>query len=520
MTEIQEVLYQYYKGISIKQITQSLGMARNTVREIIRLAQGFGLKAKQGAESELEHLAEQVRQARHRPCMIEGTIQALLGTYHEQLKAWWKSPYMTATQMTRLLGETHQVTVNDRSMRRYVARHFKEVDAPKATVHLETPPGNQGQVDFGYAGMMKDPISQKMRRAYAFVLTLSYSRHRFVRFVFRQDVQTWIDCHIRAFHFFGGAPKTLILDNLKAGVLSPDIYDPTLNRSYAELERHYGFVADPAKVRTPQHKGKVERSVTIVRQQVLAGRTFKDSEEANAYALQWSRHEIAHRVTRTTGQTPWERFEQAEKASLVPLPLEDYEYSLWQEGKVHHDHHIVFQGSFYSVPSDYIGETVWIRATQRLVEVFLEAKRIKLHVRTYEKGQWVTDKADYPEGARIFLSKDADTCLQEAQAIGSSAHAFLSQILKRPTLVSQRKAQAILRLADAYGKQRLEAACERSLAFDNLSYRSLKRILVQALDQKSRHEEEKKTLARCSLRESSYLRHPQEFVPLSQEACL
>lgn len=105
-------------------------------------------------------------------------------------------------------------------------------------------------------------------------MTLSYSRHKFVRFVFRQDIDTWLDCHERAFAFFGGVPQRIILDNLKSGVIKPDIYDPTLNRAYADMERHFGFVADPARVRTPKHKGKVERAVPIVRKHLLAGRIF------------------------------------------------------------------------------------------------------------------------------------------------------------------------------------------------------------------------------------------------------
>lgn len=129
------------------------------------------------------------------------------------------------------------------------------------TVRLETSPGEQAQVDFGQVTLN---LGETRKRVWAFVMTLSYSRHRFVRFVERQDVQTWLDCHIRAFEFFGGATRTVVLDNLKAGVVKADLYDPTLNRAYQELERHYGFV-DPAKVRTPEHKGKVKRSMPTVR---------------------------------------------------------------------------------------------------------------------------------------------------------------------------------------------------------------------------------------------------------------
>lgn len=128
-------------------------------------------------------------------------------------------------------------------------------------MRIETPAGEVAQVDFGSVGLMYDPESKRMRKAWAFIMTLCYSRHRFVRFVFRMDSANWIDCHIRAFEFFGGVPGSVVLDNLKPGVIKPDIYDPMLNRGYADLERHYGFVVDPAKVRSHKIKGSLVRNL-------------------------------------------------------------------------------------------------------------------------------------------------------------------------------------------------------------------------------------------------------------------
>ncbi len=276
-------------------------------------------------------------------------------------------------------------------------------------------PGRQAQVDFCYVGMMIDPLTHKQRKAYAFIMVLSHSRYRFVRFVFRQDIANWIDCHIRAFHFFGGVPETVMLDNLKAGVLKADIYDPVFNRSYGELERHYGFVCDPNKVKTAQHKGKVERSVKLVRQQLLAGRSFEDIEQVNAGALHWCRHEIANQVTRTTGRTPWELFTDQEKATLKPLPATDYERALWQEVKVHLDQQVMLEGSYYSVPTSYIGQALWLRTTQRMVKIYEDTQKIKSHIRATNRGQWITDPQDYPMHKQDFLTKDKDYCVQQAQ---------------------------------------------------------------------------------------------------------
>jgi transposase len=499
--------------MSERKIANSLGISRNTLRTILSQAQQVGL-TRSSKELDLPEITGPLFKLRERNKRVPGSAHTYFTTHHEQIKTWLLVPSMTATQMMRLLSEEGK-TASESSLRRYIRKHFPSSSSSESTVHLKTQPGHQAQVDFASVGLMKDPVTQKMRKAYAFIMTLSHSRYRFVRFVFGQNIKTWIDCHIRAFHFFGGITETIMPDNLKSAIQSADFYDPILNRTYGELEKHYGFVCDPTKVRTPRHKGKVERSVTLVRQQVLAGRCFKDSEEANAYALHWCRYEIALRPTRTTGRAPWEMFIQEEKALLKPLPLQDYECPLWQELKVHRDHHVVFEGSFYSVPTCYIGKIVWLRASERVIEIYLDHQKIKTHVRTHSRGQWVTDQQDYPPYARGFLEKDKDYCLKQAQSIGSSTHQFLSQVLKRPSLVQQRKAQAILRLEEKYGSQRLEAACQRALSFDNDSFRSLKGILVQGLE--AEHIQKEQQTKNVLPRQASYLRQSHEFQPLTQQ---
>ena len=182
---------------------------------------------------------------------------------------------------------------------------------------------------------------------------------------------------------------------------------------------------------------------------------------------------------------------------------------------MHRDHHVVFEGSFYSMPTKYIGQTIWIRASERLVEIYQEHSRVKVHPRSSTKGVWVTDPQDYPPQARAFFDQDKDQCLIKAHQIGTSSHTFLKKVLRQPTLVNRRKAQAILRLSDRYGPTRLEDACQRALSFGNLSYRCLKRILSQDIEAGSSSAIQTK---RCLSKESSYLRLPHEFVTFPQEA--
>ncbi len=346
MVEVKEVIYQWRQGISKSGIARSLGMARNTVKMIIKHAKKLGL----GEESD-EVVIEKVNALHYPPNSNSkpGSIQAYISQQHGQIVDWLSIPDMTIVQMVRLFKKGGH-SISETSLRRYL-KGAQLLPNQKVTVHLITQAGDQGQVDFGYVGLMWDTKKERKRKAYAFVMTLSHSRYRFVRFVFHQDTKTWVDCHIRAFSFFNGVPKSILLDNLKAGIIRADIYDPTLNRTYAELERFYGFVADPAKVRKPAHKGKVERSIPIVRQQLIAGCDYININEANKRALQWCKDEIAHVVTRTTGETPATIFFREEQAVLLKLPVQVFDCPEWQEAKVHRDHHIVFSRSFYSVPT-------------------------------------------------------------------------------------------------------------------------------------------------------------------------
>ena len=328
---------------------------------------------------------------------------------------------------------------------------------------------------------MYDPVSKKQRKAWAFIMVLSYSRHRFVRFVFTMDIASWVDCHIRAFRFFGRVPSVIVLDNLKRGVIKPDIYDPTLNFAYADLERHFGFVADPARVRSPKLKGKVERMVPVVRQHLLAGRLFKDIQEANKRALSWGRHEIGQQIHGTTKRRPYAVFLKEERAAFQPLPDRPFEIPLWKKCRVHLDHHIVFDKAYYSLPTRYIGKEVWVKGTRKLVEIYDEQERIKTHVRAKTPGQRTTDIHDYPPDKLAYLIATPESCKKKASEYGPFTEELISKVLSVHAMRNMRKAQGILRLGEKHGRKELDQACERALLFGNYRYKSIKTILEKGL---------------------------------------
>lgn len=477
MIEIDEVFFRWQQRQTQAEIARGVGQSRQTVRKYLRLAKQFGL-TRDGDDAQRAQVLAAVRAhlAAESGSSPEGEAQQLLEPHAEQIEHWLGQDDMTMKQVWRLLRQ-RDVTVSYASVKRFIHHHFP-IDPPRVTVRLETPPGRQAQVDFGQVHVC---VGGTRRRLWAFVMTLAYSRHRFVRFIERQDLATWIDCHVRAFAFFGGVPETVLLDNLRAGVVRPDLYDPILNRAYGELERHYGFVADPARVATPRHKGKVERSIPVVRQQLVAGRDYADVADLNTQALRWCRDEVGAQPHGTTQEPPRVRFERDEKPALLPLPATAFDPPTWAEAKVHPDHHVVFQRSFYSVPTRYVGKHVLVRATHRLLEIFHNDELIKTHPRATRRATWVTDEADYPPSAQAHLFAHPQYCRSKAAELGVHVGRMVDTILADHALKNLRKAQAVLRLGDKYGPARLDEACQYLLAFDTTEIRRLKRVLEKGV---------------------------------------
>jgi transposase len=504
MIEQTEMIYRWHRGESQRAISRSLGVSRKTIRRYVNRVKDAGLSQDKPLppDAEIAVLLNQEKKNQHKPCQTP--VQDRLRAHDDELSEWSKDSAISQSQMWRLFQEQHpELQVSLTTFKEYIRQNHRPIEV-KSTLRLVTPPG-QAQVDFGYVGLMFDSVSGKQRKSWAFVMTLSHSRHRFVRFVTQQDVATWNDCHSRAFEFFGGVPQSILLDNLKAGVVKPDLYDPTLNRHYQECERHYGFAADPAKVRSPQHKGRVERCVPVVRGHLLAGRQFVSINEANERALIWCREEIGTQIHGTTKERPIEIFERVDKGNLLPLPAERFEVAHWQQGKVSRDHHVVFNGAYYSVPTRWIGYSVDIRGTERLVQIFYQGELIKTHQPT-KRGTFQSDPKDYPERQRIYLLQTAEVCREKAQEMGKATKEVMGLLLNRETNRNLRKAHKLLRLGTQYGAERLEVVCQQALDYQTLEIS----FFEGALKQPPLVAEENRQPAPGYLREPSYFAHAQE----------
>lgn len=501
---INEVLYMDYKGESQRAIEKSLGISRNSIRKYLKIARKHGYGDKVNANDLIDiatKVSETIYKDKGRTSEIEGELKPV----HKLIEELLQEKYMTHKQIHRKLDKEHNIQVNIRALNRYINKHFQ---VPiKSTVHLETVVGEEAQVDYGYAGLMHG-LDGNLHKTYLFVMTLSHSRHRYVEFVQSQNEESWCQSHINAFEHFGAVPKRIILDNLKAGVIKAHIYDPVLNIAYQELSRFYNFIVDPAKARKPEHKGKVERSVLIAKQQLLAGCDYSDINHSNECAKEWSIHQVGQEICLSTGKKPYEAFIQEDKPSMICLPEKSFDIPQFRTAKVHKNHHVSVLGNYYSVPTDYIGQDVSIRLGLRNVEIYHDFKLIKTHIKLKGKGEWSTDQEDYHVQAKKYLDNTPEVCLKKAKDLNDGIYDYLNELLRVRSNTNLRKAQMVLRLVDIYGEERVGNACIRAFAYDNYEANCIKNILEKDLDSKGTQSCANKVV---DINVSAYIRSPNEY---------
>jgi transposase len=256
---------------------------------------------------------------------------------------------------------------------------------PDTTVPLYFAPAEAAQVDFGAGPKLVDTASGRERRTWCFVMTLSFSRHQYVEFVFDQTIATWLGCHRRAFEWFGRVPFRVIIDNAKCAITRACVHDPIVQRSYAECAEGYGFRIDPCPPADPAKKGIVESGVKYVKRNFLPIRQFRDLADLNAQARQWVMHEAGLRIHGTTREKPLQRFE-VERPLMRALPDVAPDLGVWAQVRVHRDCHVQFEKSLYSVPFRLVGSKLWLRATDTTVTIFSEHHLVAAHPRAQSIG--------------------------------------------------------------------------------------------------------------------------------------
>jgi transposase len=381
-----------------------------------------------------------------------------------------------AAAIWRDLVDDHGFAAGAQSVRRFVRRLRAERGAVReAHPVIETAPGEEAQVDYGGTGpMVRDPATGKYRRMRLFVLTLGFSRKAVRLLTWRSSSETWARMHEQAFRRLGGAPRTIVHDNLKEGVLAPDAYDPALNPLYRDLLAHYGVTALPCRVRHPDRKGKVERSVDHA-QRAVAGLRFESPEQGQAYLDHWDERWADTRIHGTTKRQVAAMFAE-EQPHLLALPAEPFRFYRHGTRTVHLDGAVEVEGAYYHLPPGFIG---------RRVAVQWDA----LHVRILDPatGTLVREHVATGRGRRRMRDEDAPartppttvTLLARAISAGPHIGALCEAIHRHDGEPGVRRILGVLSLAKRHGAARVEAACQEALALEVPTYRFVERFLAR-----------------------------------------
>jgi len=464
---IWDIVRRFHMGQSVRSIAIALGYDRKTVRAYVRLAEAEGFARGTPLPDK-----EVVLSRLHEVLAKNGTrasAQKLLEAYREEivdlvtrtvnpLKP--KSAFIVISRKHALEGE-----ISYTSFKRFVRdNHIKAGPRqPHSTCRIELPAGRQAQIDYAKVGLFFDRQRQRRRILYAFIGTLAHSRHKYIEFTFSQNQQSFVTSHVRMFTFWGGCPETIVLDNLKAGVITPDLYDPILNHAYAEMAEYYGCFLDIARVVHPKDKGKVERDVQTARElfrRELAMDPDIDLAPLNQRALRWLTEEYGRSRHGTTGEKPYEVFLAVERPALIALPPEAFAPAFWRMATVHPDHYIQVQGHYYTIPDAFVGHKVDVKIHGERLEVYLQGRKIKEHPLARNLRR-ITDPADFPPNMQYAYDHGLPFKIRlQAQARGKTFGELVSSILRVHAFVNMRKAQGFLSAASHYSDAIVERAAE------------------------------------------------------------
>jgi transposase len=479
VVDVTEILIHWYAGRSLSEVSDSLGVDRKTIRKYLAPALAAGMTPGGPARSQAQWAA---LVAGWFPQLTDTTLRQTtwpeIAAHHDYITAQLKLGVTQATIHQRLRDE-RGLRASVASLKRYVAANLSEEVRRDKIVVLrdEVDPGAEAQIDYGRLGMWTDPATGRRRTVWAFAMVLACSRHMFVMPVLTMDQAAWTAAHVAAFAYFAGVPARIVPDNLRTGVDKPDLYDPKINRSYAELAAHYGVLVDPARSRKPRDKGRIERPMPYIRDSFWRGREFASLAEMQRAAVAWCTEVAGHRSCRSLdGAAPASVFAAVEAEALQPLPAKPFVLATWSTALVGPDIHARVGKTIYSVPWRLIGQRLDARETATMVQFFHNGQLVATHGRKPKGKQ--TDFGHYPPEKIAFRMRTPTWCRTRAGEIGPACVALVAGLLEINALFRLRAAQGVLGLADKHTPARLEAACAKALTVGDPSYRTVKGILA------------------------------------------
>jgi transposase len=356
------------------------------------------------------------------------------------------------------LVDDHGFTGRYQSVKRFVRQLRGSAGSPACAIII-TPPGEEAQVDYGTGPMVRDPHSGRYRRTRMFVLTLGYSRKAVRLLTFQSSTRIWAELHEQAFRRLGGGTRTVVLDNLGEGVLKPDIYDPALNPLYRDLLAHYGAVALPCRVRDPDRKGKVERSVGHAKNTPLKGLRFESLADAQTYLDRWEQNWADTRIHGTTKRQVAAMFVE-EKPTLLPLPLEPFRHYQFGDRRVNLDGCVEVEAAYYSAPPGWIGRSVKVQWDGRSVRVLdpRSGQLLREHLRQ-QRGAYRIPDEDRP----AHTPRTTQQLLARCAKIGTHVGTLAEHMYREQGVTAIRRIQGLLGLARKHGAALTDDGCAAAL---------------------------------------------------------
>jgi transposase len=515
VTQVREVLRAWLAGAGKRPAARRAGVDVKTAMRYIHAAQAAGLD-RDGDESQLTDDLLGVVVAAVRPARPagHGASWEALAVRQADVKAWVEDG-LTLVRMHELLERSGTV-VPYRTLARFAAGECGYSSSSRSGVTVpvaDGEPGEEVQLDFGYLGMIAD--GDRRRRLHALVFTAVVSRYCFVFLTFSQTTVAVIAGCEAAWAFFGGMFKVLIADNLKPVVDKADRLEPRFNREWLEYAQARGLVVDPARVRSPQDKGRVENGVKFVQVSFFAGEQFAAGlDDAQRQVEDWCRVRAGMRVHGTTRQRPAEVFARVEAAALLPPPGQPYRVPAWSEAKVQRDFSVRTQNAFYSVPYRLAGQQVTVRADGTLVKIYHRGQVIRTHPQQPPGGR-SADPADYPPGTDIYARRDAGKLAKMAAARGEAIGTYAARILDTPLPWTRMRAvYALIGLCRTYGNDPVEQACAAALELDVISVAKIKSIVEKGTGKQAAQAAERSRQAgdaAARVTAARFARDPREF---------
>ena len=482
MRQVREILRLTFSGdVAGREVARRLGIAPSTVRAVVERFRSSGLSWPLSDDISDETLEEQLYSTPGSKQGHRRHAEPDFSQIHRELKR----KHVT---LSILWDEYIEQNPEGYRYSRFCELYRNWAGRLSVTMRQSHAGGDKLFVDYAGDGVpVVNRLTGEIRQAQIFVAVMGASNFTYAEATWTQGLADWIGAHTRALEAIGGVPNLIVPDNTKVAVIKPCLFDPQINRTYADMASHYGTVILPARPRRPRDKAKVEQGVLIIERLLLGrlrNRIFFSLADVNAALAELLKTLNEDRLIRRLGVTRRQLLEELDRPALKPLPTEPYVFAEWRVRRVGVDYHIDIDRHYYSVPHRFARAEVEVRITARTVEVFAKGERIAAHRRMSGNHGHSTLPEHMPSSHRRYADWTVDRIRQDAALIGQAAAALCELILERKPHPEQgfRSCLGIIRLAKAFGNNRVEAAAARAIDIGAYTYGSVKSILDNKLD--------------------------------------